>query len=127
MMSNEQLFRDIQLMIELCCDTKGVDTKTRQQFRKKHPEIEFSESIIRNTIIRIRSDSKSAQKFVNTLETMKENLQVEFLHLFLHPITNILEDAVWSYAEARNVMSRCDDLLFWDSTHNSTKFLYGLA
>ena len=69
-------------MIELFGDTKGVGTKIRQQLRKKHLDIKFSESVIRNTIASIRSDSECAQKFVNTSETMKENGQVEFLHLF---------------------------------------------
>ena len=52
--TNKQLSRDIQRMIKFCGGTKGVGAKIRQQHRKKHSEIEFSESVIRNTITRIR-------------------------------------------------------------------------
>ena len=71
--TNERLFRDTQRMIELSGDTNVVCAKIRQQLRKKNPEIEFSESVFRNTIKRIISDSECAQNFVNTLETIKEN------------------------------------------------------
>ena len=55
--------------------------------------------------MRIKSDSECAQNFVNTLETMKKNGKVEFLHIFLYTITNVVEGAVWSLAGARNVVS----------------------
>ena len=68
--TNERLFRDIQRMIELHGDTKCVCRKIFLQHRKKHPVIEFSERVIRNTITRMRSDSECAHNFVNVLETM---------------------------------------------------------
>ena len=74
--TNERLFRNIQRMIELCGDTKVVGTKIRQQLRKKHPEILYSDSFIRNTVMRIRSDSECAQKLVNTLKKMKQSGKV---------------------------------------------------
>ena len=94
-------------MIEPCEDSKGLGTKTRQRLRKKHPWIEFSESFIQNAITRMRLDSERAQKFVNTLETMKENVQVELLHISLHQITNVLEGTVCSYVGSQGVVSRC--------------------
>ena len=124
---NDDIFRDIRRMLELCGNTHGTGTKVRLQLRKLYPDIMFGENVIRNAIAKIRSDSECAHKFVDTLQAMKQTGQIEYIHLFIHPVTNVLQGAVWSYQGASSVVQRCNDILFWDSTHNTTKFLYRLA
>ena len=79
----------------------------------------FGENVPRNTIAKIRTDSECAQKFVETLQRMKEEGKVECVHLFLHRISNVLEGAVWGQCGARELVERCDDLVMWDSSHKT--------
>ena len=65
-----------------------------QQLRKKHLEIEISESLIRDTIICISSDSECVLKFIITLSMMKVNGKVKFQHICLNSFTNVLEGVV---------------------------------
>ena len=87
----------------------------------------FGENVLRNTIAKIRTDSECAQKFFETLQRMKEERKVEYLHLLLHPISNVHERCSVESCGARELVKRCDDLLMWDSTHKTTKFLYRLG
>lgn len=108
-------------MKELCGDTRGATVKIRNPLELKHP------SVLKNVIFKLNEESNAAQELIDCLVNMKKIGKVEYLKVFLHPKTNILEGVVWNFKGAKSVVERCNDLLMWDSTHNATKFLYRLA
>ena len=71
----------------------------------------FGENVIRKMITKIRTDSECAQKFDETLQRMKEEGKIEYLHLFIHYTSNMLEGSVWSHSGAHELVNRRDVLL----------------
>ena len=54
---------------------------------------------------------------------MKSNDEIEYLNYGLTK-NRTLKYLTWSFSGSKKVVHRCGDIVFWDSTHNLTKYYY---
>ena len=78
--------------------------------------------VLRNTIVRICTDSECAQKFFETLQKLQIEGKVEYQHVFLYAIANVLQGTVWSHSGSRDGVERCGDPVMWELTHKTTPY-----
>ena len=105
-LDNESLIKDIQRMVNLCGNTRSFVTRVKHKLHKQHPGLMFGENVLLNKIAKIHTDSECAQKFVETLHRMKEEAKIEYLHLIIHPTSNVIEGTVWSHLGACELANR---------------------
>ncbi len=52
---------------------------------------------------------------------------IEYLKVSLNDKSGVLTSAIWSYQRSSETVARCGDVLYWDSTRNTTKYSYKLS
>lgn len=117
----------LETFIQISPRGRGFTTKAFNYLKEAFPHISIPIDTVRNVIANISFDEKDASDLVSFLRLQKASGALEFLQVVLDDETGVLRCVTWSYAGSREVVRRCGDLLFWDSTHNMTRYAYKLA
>lgn len=72
-------------------------------------------------------DDNDAQNFVDLSKVHLQNDDIEYLQTRLDESSALLKSIRWTFSGSRDVVSRCNDLMFWDSTHHVARYNYKLS
>ncbi len=91
------------------------------------PHISIPQSDIRNNMLKMRRYENNDFGFVSALRLQRRRGTVPYLQRAHNESTGVLNPAVWAYKESRYLALRYDDISFWESSHNTTKYAFELS
>ena len=125
-LQNSYISEPLRRFISVVGSEKGATLRALRFLKSTCPSSMINYETLRNAIQRMRNDGLDASKLISNLSEMKKNGRVEYLSFDLAE-NNVLNSVTWSFKGSRDVVQRCGDVLYWDSTHNMTPFSYKLA
>lgn len=126
LLSNDKMKYELCRLIEYCGREKGFGLKAWFSMQELFPKYKISYNAIRNSIYILNINEKDAYDLILYLKELKDQGAVEYLSYGLTK-SNVLEYVTWSFNGSYATISRQGDIIFWDSTHNMTKYCYKLA
>lgn len=126
-LQNAQVVSSLKDFMRIIHHNRGDISRAVSYIAKKFPSITVSHESIRNAVLHMDTEEDDSQKFVDSLRSELPNGSVEFLHIVQNDSTGLLTSATWCFKGAQEIVSRCCDVVFWDSTHNVTPYSYKLA
>ncbi len=91
------------------------------------PNYIISEEILKNVIYLKRNNKYDAMQVVQSLRDEKDKGAVEYFTFKLHDENGMLKTLIWSFQGSGELVRKYGDLMFWDSTHEMTKYDYKLS
>lgn len=126
-LSHPQLNSALRLFLRISPRVRGSTMKACKYLSELFPDISIPHGTIRNAIYRMSNDEEDASVLVSFLKKERAEGELEYLHVVLDDESGVLQSVTWSFSGSRDVVRRCGDLLFWDSTHNATRYAFKLA
>lgn len=101
----------------------ACNLKAEKHLRHVMPHVHFDQTALKNAIDYIRWNENEAQEFIQILKRERDGEKsVEFLSYEREENSGVLSSVTWSFKGCKDIVKRCNDILFWDSTHNITKY-----
>ena len=89
--------------------------------RDEFANIIIPRGVLANAVRRLQVNNKDCSLLVESMVQELEGEQIELLDTKIHAMNKILLPITWAPKGSRNVVRRCGDIAFWDSTVSATK------
>ncbi|KAI0565477.1 Ubiquitin-like protease [Gracilaria domingensis] len=126
-LENEEIMSALLAFRRACPGGKGSVMKLERFLGDQFPRCEIEYETLRNVVKKISEGEEDANNLVKYLQQRKREGKVEFLDHHQDEETGELSSIVWSVKGSKELVHRCGDVIFWDSTHNTTRYNYRLA
>ena len=92
-----------------------------------HLDVTIPYKTLRNSVARMMDNDKGAADLVLFLKRQQAAGKLDFLHWQIDNETGVLQAVVWSFKGSVDIVRRCGDIAFCDSTHHLTKYAYSIS
>ena len=105
---------------------RGILQKANILLLSTFPEYFIPESVLKNVLLKLREVKDDTETLLNDL--MERNgKSIEFMKTNRDAETGVLDFVAWCFKGSKDVVLRCTEPVFWDATHNTTRYEYKLS
>ena len=125
---DSEVMKQLKAFLDIFPSGKGCLAKAELHLKNTIPDVHVPTEVLRNVISSIRCDESDTNKFIQAISEGKEkHSTIEYIFYDRDDKTGVLNLAVWTLKGSKNLVERCGDLLFWDSTHHMTPYDYKIS
>ena len=121
---NEDIIQALKCFRRVCPGGGGSVLKAGRYLTERFPHVNIPYDTLRNVIARLCSNEEDAFSMINYLRDARKRGEVEYLFYDVDEASRVLRSVTWSYKGSECISRRYNDVLFWDSTHNTTSYDY---
>ncbi|KAI0560387.1 MULE transposase [Gracilaria domingensis] len=125
-MDNNVIMSALKAFRSACPGGSGSVIRLHLYFSNRFPEYSIQEEALQNALKTITDNELDAEELVKYLRIEHEGDHLEFLDFELEG-TGVLSSITWSLNGSKDIVRKCGDVLFLDSTHNSTRYNYSFV
>lgn len=95
--------------------------------KEMHPTVSISYDTLRNSVLGMIENAKDAIDFVRYLECQETAGKLDFVPIQTDDETGLMKAVVWPFKSFSDIVKRCGQIAFCDSTYHLTKYFYKLS
>ena len=125
-MNHEEILKQLKGFLTINPYGRGILQKANILLLSTFPEYFIPESVLKNVLLKLREVKDDTESLLNDL--MERNgKSIEFMKTNRDADTGVLDFMAWCFKGSKNVVLRCTEPVFWDATHNTTRYEYKLS
>lgn len=122
-LTDSALRDQISTFLSIADHNDGLVLRLSSMLEETFPHIQVSDNALRNFVAHERRDQSDAQNLIKYMKKLQVEGDMEHLS-YGTTSTGVLSFITWSFKGSRALAQSYCDLLFWDSTHNLTRYSY---
>ena len=127
LLTHKDISDSLMKFLRLKTIQRGYPNQAMFHLRDRFPNIIIPRDVLANAVRRLQINNSDCSLLLKTTIQDLQGEQIEFLDMKIHKMTKILLSITWAPKGSRNVVRRCGDIAFWDSTHHVTSCHYKLS